>query len=248
MVIAMAAVKDDTVLRLLCHLAWLRDIVGTSSKQRTLGWARRVYNSAAHLQFRFVYPHQSQDRVAEPARLPLAKAIETVVGAASDAIEPLRSVAGAGAVEEGSALDSATVRELRDALTVLLDTANQIGWGGVHAPKEDTALDRPLNPLRLLAEWRRRRGGGKQAGRQDASGSTATDDAMAELCKGIATKLVANHSRVLGRVPATAAEAFHAAADAHLAVDVEEFGRAGGDQLIQRFAAQLLGARVRRAR
>lgn len=242
----MAPVKDDTVLRLLCHLAWLRDIVGTGSKQRTLGWARRVYNSAAHLQFRFVYPHQSQDRVAESSQPVLAKAIETVVGAASDAIEPLRS--GAGAVAEDSALDSATACELRDSLTVLLDTANKIGWAGVHAPKEDTTLDRPVNPLRLLAEWRRRHGGGKQSDPHDASGSTATDEAMVELCKGIATKLVANHSRVMGRVPATAYEAFHAAADAYLAVDVEEFGRTGGDQLIQRLAAQLLRIRAGRVR
>lgn len=242
----MAAVKDDTVLRLLCHLAWLRDIVGTGSKQRTLGWARRVYNSAAHLQFRFVYPHQSQDRVAEPSQPLLAKAIETVVGAASGAVEPLRS--GAGAVAEDSALDSATARELRDSLTVLLDTANKIRWGGVHAPKEDATLDRPVNPLRLLAEWRRRHGGGKQSDPHDASGSTATDEAMVELCKGIATKLVANHSRVMGRVPATVYEAFHAAADAYLAVDVEEFGRTGGDQLIQRLAAQLLRTPSRRVR
>ena len=88
----MATVKDVMVLRLLCHLAWLRDLVGTGSKQRTLGWARRVYNSAAHLQFRFVYPHQPQDRVAEPSQLLLAKVIENVVDAASDAIEPLPPV------------------------------------------------------------------------------------------------------------------------------------------------------------
>lgn len=242
----MAAVKDDTVLRLLCHLAWLRDIVGTGSKQRTLGWARRVYNSAAHLQFRFVYPHQSQDRIAEPSQPLLARAIEAVVGAASDAIEPLRS--GAGAVTEDSALDSATARALRDSLTVLLDTANKIRWGGVHVPKEDATLDRPVNPLRLLAEWRRRHGGGKQSDPHDASGSTATDEAMVELCKGIATKLVANHSRVMGRVPATVYEAFHAAADAYLAVDVEELGRTGGDQLIERLAAQLLRTPARRVR
>jgi hypothetical protein len=240
----MAMAKDDTVLRLLCHLAWLRDLVGTGSKHRTLGWARRVYNSAAHLQFRFVYPHQPRDRVAESSRPILAEAIETVVGAASDAIEPLRS----GAVGEDSGLDTATARELRDSLTVLLDTANKIGWGGVHAPKEDATLDRPVNPLRLLAEWRRRHGGGKQSDPHDASGSTATDEAMVELCKGIATKLVANHSRVMGRVPATAYEAFHAAADAYLAVDVEEFGRTGGDQLIQRLAAQLLRIRAGRVR
>jgi hypothetical protein len=193
-----------------------------------------------------VYPHQSQDRVAEPSQPVLAKAIETVVGAASDAIELLRG--GAGAVGEGLALDVATARELCDALTVLLDTANKIGWGGVRAPKEDATLDRPLNPLQLLAAWRRRHGGGTQAGRHDASGSTAADEAKAELCKGIATALVANHSRVMRKVPTSASEAFHAAADAYLTVDVEEFGRAGGDQLIQRFAAQLIHAHIRRAR
>jgi hypothetical protein len=133
-------------------------------------------------------------------------------------------------------------------LNVLLDTANRIGWGGVHAPKEDATLDRPVNPLRLLAEWRRRHGDGKQAGLHNASGYTANDDAMVELCKGIATKLVANHSRVMGRVPTSASEVLHEAADAHLSVDLDEFSRTGGDQVIQRFAAQLLRARGRRVR
>ncbi|MFM8703117.1 MAG: hypothetical protein ACKOHG_04495, partial [Planctomycetia bacterium] len=81
----MAIAKDDTVLRLLCHLAWLRDLGGTGSNQSTLGWARRIYNSAAHLQFRFVYPQQSQDRVAESSRPLLAKTIEAVVSDASEA-------------------------------------------------------------------------------------------------------------------------------------------------------------------
>jgi hypothetical protein len=242
----MAVVKDDTVLRLLCHLTWLRDLVGTGSKHRTLGWARRVYNSAAHLQFRFVYPHQSHDRVAEPSQRLLAKAIEDVVDAASDAIEPLRS--GAGAVEEDSALDAATARALRDALTALLDTATQVGWGGVHAPKEDVTLDRPVNPLRLLSEWRRRHGRGKQSGLHAASNPTASDDALAELCKGIATKLVVDHSRVMRRLPELASQVLHEAADAHLSVDVDEVGQAGGDQLIQRFVSQLLRTRTRRAR
>jgi hypothetical protein len=242
----MATVKDDMVLRLLCHLAWLRDTGGSGSKQSTLGWARRVYNSAAHLQFRFVYPHQPQDRVAEPSRPVLAKAIETVVGAASDAIEPLRG--GAGAVGEDSAIDSAAVREVRDALTVLLDTANRVGWGGVHAPKEDATLDRPVNPLRLLSEWRRRHGGGKQAGPRNTSGSTVNDEAMEELCKGIATKLVANYSRAMGRVPTSVSEVFHEAADAYLSVDLDELGHTGGDQIIQRFAAQLLRTSTRRVR
>ena len=115
----MAVPKDDTVFRLLCHLAWLRDIVGSGPKQSTLEWARRVYNSATHLQFRFVYPHQSQDRVAKSDQPLLAKAIEDVVNAASEAIKPLRS----GAVGGDSALDAATARELRDSLNVLLDTA-----------------------------------------------------------------------------------------------------------------------------
>lgn len=242
----MAVVKDYMVLRLLCHLAWLRDLVSTGSQQRTLGWVRRVYNSATHLQFRFVYPHQSQDRITESAQTILAKTIETVVGAASEAIEPLRG--GVGAVGEDLTLDPTTARELLDALTVLLDTANKIGWGGVHAPKEDATLDRPVNPLRLLSELRRRHRGGKQAGPHITSGSTANDEAMDELCKGIATKLVANHSRVMKRVPATASEAFHAAADAYLSVDLDEFSRLGGDQIIQRFAAQLLRTPARRVR
>ena len=240
----MAVPKDDTVFRLLCHLAWLRDIVGSGPKQSTLGWARRVYNSAAHLQFRFVYPHQSQDRVIESDGARLAEAIEAVVDAASDAIEPLRRGDG----EKESVLDASTSHALRDALTVLLDTATQIRWGGVHAPKEDVTLNRPVNPLRLLSELRRRHRGGKQAGPHITSGSTANDEAMEELCKGIATKLVVNHSWVMGRVPASTSEAFHAAADAYLAVDVEEFGRTGGDQLIQRLAAQLLRTPARRVR
>lgn len=242
----MASVKDDVVLRLLCHLAWLREIVGSGSGRGDLGWARRIYNSAVHLQFRFVYPHQSQDRVAEYAQPLLAKTIEAVVSIASEAIEPLRS--GAGAVEENWGLDVTSARALRDALTVLLDTATKIGWGGVHAPKEDATLDRPVNPSQLLVKWRRRHGGGKQFGSQDTSESTANDEAMEELCKGIATKLVANHSRAMGRLPTSAFEVFHEAADAHLSVDLDEFSRTGGDQLIQRFASQLLRTRGRTVR
>jgi hypothetical protein len=240
----MAAVKDNTVLRLLCHLAWLRDTGGSGSKQRTLAWARRVYNSATHLQFRFVYPHQSQDRVAGPAQPPLAKALEALVVTASSAVEPLRSGVG----EEGSVLDAATARDLHDALTALLDMATQVGWGGVHAPKEDVTLDRPVNPLRLLSAWRRRHRGGKKTDRHAGSGSAVSDEAMAELCKGIATKLVANHSRVMGRVPASASQVLHEVADAHLSVDVDEFGRAGGDQRMQKLAAQLLRTRSGRGR
>ena len=236
----MAVLKDDMVLRLLCHLAWLRDTGGSGSKQRTLAWARRVYNSATYLQFRFVYPHQSLDRVIESDGARLAEAIEAVVDAASDAIEPLRG--GAGAVEEDSALDAATALALRDALTVLLDTATEVGWGGVHAPKEDVTLDRPVKPLLLLAKWRRRHGG------DAASGSTASDEAMTELCKGVATKLVANHSWVMGRVPDLKSQVLHEVADAYLSVDVNVLGQAGGDQLIQRFVSQLLRTRTRRVR
>jgi len=235
----MATVKDDMVLRLLCHLAWLRDTGGSGSKQRTLAWARRVYNSTIHLQFRFVYPHQSHDRVAEPAQQPLAKALEAVVVAASEAVEPLRS----GVDVEESVLDTTTARVLLDRLNVLLETAAQVGWVGVPAPKEDVTLDRPVNPVRLLSEWRRRRGGGKQSGLEAASHSTASDEAMAELCKGIATKLVADHSRAMRQVSASASQVLHEVADAHLSVDVEEFGRLGGDQLIQRLASQLLRTR-----
>jgi len=242
----MAVLKDDMVLRLLCHLAWLRDTGGSGSKQRTLAWARRVYNSATHLQFRFVYPHQSQDRVIESDGARLAEAIEAVVDTASDAIEPLRG--GAGAVDEDSALDAATALALRDALTVLLDTATQVGWGGVHALKEDVTLDRPVNPLLLLAKWRRRHGGGKLTGGNPASGSTASDEAMTELCKGVATKLVANHSWVMGLVPELASRVLHEVADAYLSVDVNVLGQAGGDQLIQRFVSQLLRTRTRRVR
>jgi len=242
----MAIAKDHTVLRLLCHLAWLRDLVGTGSKHRTLGWARRVYNSAAHLQFRFAYPHQPRDRVAESSRPILAKAIETVVAAASDAIEPLRG--GAGAVGEDLALDPATAREVRDALTVLLDTANKFGWGGVHAPKEDGSLDRPVNPLRLLSEWRRRHRDHTRHGLLATSGSPASEDAMTELCKGIATKIVADHSRVMDRLPGPSSLVLHEVADVHLRVDVEELGRAGGDQLIQRLAARLIRPRPSRSR
>ena len=145
-------------------------------------------------------------------------------------------------------LDAATARDLHDALTALLDTATQVGWGGVHAPKEDVTLDRPVNPLRLLSAWRRRHRGGKKTDRHAGSGSAISDEAMVELCKGIATKLVANHSRVMGRVPASASQVLHEVADAHLSVDVDEFGRAGGDQRMQKLAAQLLRTRSGRGR
>lgn len=241
-----AAVEDNMVLRLLCHLAWLRDSFEGNSNQSTLRWGRRVYNSVTHLQFRFVYPHRSQDRVAEPLQPQLAKALEAVVKAASDAVEPLRTYADA--VKEDFLIDSGTAHDLRDALDALLDTANKIGWCGVHAPKEDVRLDRPINPLRLLWKWQRRHRGGKRPGARDASDSTASDENRVELCKGVATKLVVDHSRVMGRVPATASAVLHEVADAHLTVDIDEFGRAGGDQLVQRFAAQMLRDRSGRVR
>lgn len=240
----MAAIEDNKVLRLLCHLAWLKDFADGDSKQRTLGWARRIYNSATHLQFRFVYPHRPLDRVDASSQPPLAKALEAVVAAADNAVEPLRRGAG----DERSSLDSDTARELRDSLDLLLVTANRIGWGGVHAPKEDRSLDRPVNPLRLLSEWRRRHRDHTRHGLLATSGSPASEDAMAELRKGIATKIVADHSRVMDRLPGPSSRVLHEVADVHLRVDVEELGRAGGDQLIQRLAARLIRPRLSRSR
>lgn len=240
-----ATTDDNTVQRLLCHLAWLRDTVRGSAKLRTLEWARRVYISATHLQFRFVYPIRSQDRVDTVSQASLAKALEAIVSAADLAVEPLRS--GARQAEANTRLDSHTAHELLDALDALLITANQIGWGGVHAPKEDRSLDRPVNPLRLLSEWRRRHRDHRRVHLNTMSGSQASDDPMAELRKGVVTKIVADHSRVMSRLPAQASRLLHEVVDAYLMVDVDELGRAGGEQLIQRLAARLIRPRPGRS-
>jgi hypothetical protein len=234
----MAASGDNTVFRLLCHLAWLRTETPGDEKQQTLDWARRVYNSSVHLQFRFVYPHQPKDRVAAADQHTLARAIEDVVSLSADVVSPMRE--GRAGATTTALLDPLVVRDMRDLLGTMLDTASMVGWGGVHAPKEHAECDRPVNPLRLLAKWRRHnRGAGKRSEESPATTAPA-DEAMAELCKGLATEIVAQHSRVMPRLTVEASKALHDAAAAFLEVDIDSIGKVGRDQWIQPIATHAL--------
>lgn len=234
------AADDNTLLRLLCHLAWLRDLATDASKRQTLDWARRVYNSATHLQFRFVYPCRPHERVNASHQQSLAKALEELVSTASKAVAPLRTSAGDEVMSKP--LSPAIIRELRRTLAAALDTANQAGWGGTHAPKEHAHLDHPASVMRLLAEWRRNRRGYKRPGMVAKPHAPPDNDAAVELCKGIATKIVANHARTATRISSKAVRTLHEVADAHLTVDMEEFGKVGGDQSLQDLAKTLLGS------
>ena len=234
----MAASGDDTVFRLLCHLAWLRADTQGDKEQQTLDWARKVYNSAVHLQFRFVYPHQPKDRVAAADQHALARAIEDVVSLSADAVSPMRECR-AGATTS-ALLDPLVAREIHAALGLMLDKALMVGWGGVHAPKEHAECDRPVNPLRLLAKWRRQNLGTEKRSEVSTATTPPNHEAMADLCKGLATEIVAQHSRVMRRLPAEASKALHNAADAFLGVDIDSIGKLGSDQWIKPIATHLL--------
>jgi len=234
----MSASGDNTLFRLLCHLAWLRTQTPGDEKQQTLDWAWRVYNSAVHLQFRFVYPHQPKDRVAAADQHALARAIEDVVSLSADAVSPMRE--GRSGATTTALLDPFVVRGMRDLLGTMLDTASTVGWGGAHAPKEHAECDRPVDPLRLLTKWRRHNRRARKRSEVSPATTSPADEAMAELCKGLATEIVVEHSRVMPRLPAEASKALHDAAAAFLEVDIDSIGKVGRDQWIQPIATHLL--------
>ena len=211
----MAAADDDKVFRLLCHLAWLRNYSQAHEKRWTLKWARRVYNSAVHLQFRFVYPHQPQDRVLGANQPLLAEAIERVVSLSADALRPIRDHAPAAPAED--ALDVAEATSICDALGEMLDAVSKAGWGGPYAPKRQRKHSEELSEKKL-----------------------APDEAMSEFCQGLATELVVRHSRLMTRIPERASEVLHQVADCFFKGDFDSLGKVDSGQRLQTFAAHLL--------
>jgi len=225
---------DDTVSHLLSHLSWL--IGATEDEEpRTLGWARRIYNSATHLQFRFVYPHHPKDRVATANDLELATAIENLVDAASDVVAPLR-VPGDRASLERTPLSAEAVHRLTDAVMVVLDLAMAASWGGPFTVERHPDLDRPVNPVRLLAEWRRR---SPDASKRHRSTPRA-EDARDEFSKGLATVIVARHSPAARKLPAGVSRIFREVAEAYLGADVDALSGDRTGQPLQTYATNML--------
>ena len=234
----MASADDDKVFRLLCHLAWLRNYSQAHEKRWTLKWARRVYNSAVHLQFRFVYPHQPQDRVLGADQPLLAEDIERVVSLSADALRPIRDHAPAAPAED--ALDVAEATSICDALGEMLDAASKAGWGGAYTPKRHAECDRTVNPLHLLNTWRRRTRGQRKHSEELSEKKLAPDEAMSEFCQGLATELVVRHSRLMTRIPERASEVLHQVADCFYKVDFDSLGSVDSGQRLQTLAAHLL--------
>ena len=123
----MAPPVDDTVSRLLSHLSWLIG-AGEDEEPRTLGWARRIYNSATHLQFRLVYPHQPTDRVATADTPELAKAIEHLVDVASDAVVPLRGPGDWASLVQTPLSTEAAQRLLQSPQVDIVKNKVLLGW------------------------------------------------------------------------------------------------------------------------
>lgn len=231
---------DDTVLRLLSHLAWLKRAAVELPTGPTLGWARRVYNSSVHLQFRFVYPHGDEDRVAKIDQQSLAAAIEAVVSTAAEVVNALRDIHYLP--NENTPLGSDTALDLQKGLADLLAKANAIQWCGVHAPKEDTRLDRPLRPLALLSKWRKRQA--RERSRERGAARDVLLDAennpKTAFYLGLASKIVADQARANRIMPATAAKIFQQVADAQFSVDLEDFRKSQADPLTVKIAGQML--------
>lgn len=239
----MASAEDGVVLRLLSHLAWLNRADDQQSTGPTLEWARRVYNSSVHLQFRFVYPHSDKDRVAKKDQQPLAAAIEAVVSTAAEAVDVIRDTSGA--FEGNSQLDNETSSRLQRELGNLLAKANAIQWSGMHTPKEDVRLDQSVNPIRLLSEWRQRhaRRRKKQTGAVNEVRPSDEANPKADFLLGLVTKIVADGSPVIEMMPEAAADIFQQVADAQFSADLEEFRRSQGDPATLKIAEEMLQRR-----
>lgn len=200
----MAASGDDTVFRLLCHLAWL---TGQAEKKdaRTLEWAYRVYNTAVELQWRYVYPHESSDNVTSANDQKLASSIEGVVSSASEALSVLRTDSYLQ-VKSDELLPPTTGYEIVSAIDALLDDVCQTKWREGVVAKQQPSCDVAPNPLRNLQRWKssRRIKPPVNTVTNDTDPATAT---QTELNKGLGTEIVTHNSRVVeSRTPAVKEE------------------------------------------
>ncbi len=232
--LGMAPPVDDTVSRLLSHLSWLIG-AGEDEEPRTLGWARRIYNSATHLQFRLVYPHQPTDRVATADTPELAKAIEHLVDVASDAVVPLRGPGDWASLVQ-TPLSTEAAQRLANAVMVVLDLAKAASWGGPFTVERHPDLDRPVDPVRLLAEWRRR----SPDVSKGHGATTRAEDARDEFSKGLATVIVARHSPSARKLPAGASRIFREVAEAYFGADVDALSGDRTGQPLQTYATNML--------
>lgn len=241
----MAPAEDGMVLRLLSHLAWLKRAADQQSTGPTLEWARRVYNSSVHLQFRFVYPHSDRDRVAKSDQQPLAATIEAVVSTAAAAVDVLRDTSSD--FNGDSQLDIETSSRLQRELGNLLAKANAIQWSGIHSPKEEVWLDQGVDPIRLLSEWRQRqdRRRRKQTGAENEVRPDDERNPKADFLFSLVSKIVVDGSPVIEMMPAAAAEIFQKVADAHFSADLEELRRSQVNQITLKIAEEMLHRRSR---
>jgi len=194
----MALFSGDRVHRLLCHLAWLRKLA-VNEKEQTLGWAYRVYNAATAVQWEFVYPAAVADSVTPPYVRMLAKAIEDVVDASSNAMEVLRSDTGADGIPQTS-LTPADVSLTTTAIDWLLRAVSESEWRTSLEPVEDLQCDETVRSLQTLERWRKKRARGVPKAPPDSE--SPSELAQAELNKGLGTDLVTTQSLTVAAMPA----------------------------------------------
>lgn len=212
------AADDNTLLRLLCHLAWLRKQLVTDGGVATIQWAYQVYTCAVELQWRYTYPHHDSEVMTPPTSFDFPRELEKVVARASDALDVLREdktgrVSGADLLPtDASALIAGAVDDLLD----VTDRSHQVGKV-VAKRKPDEGLVTPLRNLQRWASARR-----VKPPRADAREyASPAGEAQAELNKGIGTSLVASYAAAVSNMPPDAKAEVRKMAATMLDIDVE---------------------------
>lgn len=211
------AADDNAVLRLLCHLAWLRKQLVAGGGAATIGWAYHVYVTAVELQWKYTYPHHDSEIMTPPTSFDLPRALEQVVVSSSDALDVLREDSSGGV--SGSDLlpaDASTL--LTGAIDNLLEVAEQSHQVGKVVAKQRPD-EGPISPLQNLKRWASTRR--VKPPRADAPEPTSLPEfAQAELNKGIGTSLVANYAPAVSNMSRVAKITARQIAATMLDVDV----------------------------
>lgn len=235
--------KDDTVYRLLCHLAWLRKLAA-SEKERTVEWAFRVCNSAVELQFHFVYPHHEKDRVKDKTMVPLlAERIENVVELSRQLLD-VASEKPKHVVKQDSPIETRGGTELHEALIELLHAASDSGWRKKIEAGEDPRFYEPIDPLKKLKAYKRSPLGSVVCRSVDR---LPPENPTADLLEGLAAKIVAEYSPVAQGLPELARKEFKRVANAVYYADQSQFVSEGGSQALDRHAARLVEKTISQA-
>lgn len=209
---------DNTVLHLLCHLAWLRKQLVTDGGSATIPWGYLVYTSAVELQWRYTYPHHDLEVMTPPTSFDFPRALENVVARASDALDVLREDK-AGRVSGADLLPTDASNLIAGAIDDLLavtERSHQVGKV-VAKRKPDEGLVSPLRNLKRWASARRVKPPRANA-REYAS---PAGEAQAELNKGIGTNLVATYAPAVSNMPQDAKAGVRKMAATMLDIDVE---------------------------